>query len=135
MEVEFQQMRDAVLIVVGQGSAGSWLFALDVLWGSGSRVGDLMDFAWDNPRHIHPVWPTQTDRLPTIAIPSSQKNGRVQEVPMLPGLEELLRKVPHHQRTGWLVNRRAMEFDFHEVRSLFDQRGRAASRPCGSEVD
>ena len=112
-EVEFQRMKDTVSAVVGSDSADSWLFALDVLWESGFRVGDLMDFSWDNPRHIHPVWPTQADRLPTIAIPSSQKNGRVQEIPMLPGLEELLRKVPQDQRTGWVANPRAMEFDFH----------------------
>jgi hypothetical protein len=68
-EVEFQRMRDAVSTVVGTDSADSWLFALDVLWESGFRVGDLMDFSWDNPRHIHPVWPTQrTDcqRLPFL---------------------------------------------------------------------
>ena len=125
-EVEFQRMRDAVSTVVGTDSADSCLFALDVLWESGFRVGDLMDFSWDNPRHIHPVWPTQTDRLPTIAIPSSQKNGRVQEIPMLPGLEELLRKVPEHQRTGWVVNPRAMKFDFHG--------GNESIRPSASDL-
>ncbi len=48
-EVEFQRMRDAVSTVVGTDSANSWLFALDVLWESGFRVGDLMNFSWDNP--------------------------------------------------------------------------------------
>ena len=112
-EDEFQKMLDVTILVVGKDSAASWIFAMQVLWESGFRVGDLMDFSWDNPRHIHPIWPTQANRLPTIAIPSSQKNGRVQEVPMLPGLEALLCNVPEDQRTGWVVNPKAIEFDFH----------------------
>jgi|GEM_PF-310799 len=125
-EVEFHKMQDAVPEVVGQESAESWLLALNVLWESGFRVGDLMDFSWDNPRHIHPIWPTQADRLPTIAIPSSQKNGRVQETPMLPGLEELLRKIPEEQRKGWVVNPQAIKFDFHGGFDSF--------RPCASDL-
>ena len=125
-EVEFQKMQDAVPEVVGQESAESWLLALNVLWESGFRIGDLMDFSWDNPRHIHPIWPTQPDRLPTMAIPSSQKNGRVQEIPMLPGLEELLRKIPEQQRKGWVVNPQAIEFDFHGGFDSF--------RPCASDL-
>ena len=125
-EVEFHNMLDAVPEVVGQESAESWLLALNILWESGFRVGDLMDFSWNNPRHIHPIWPTQADRLPTMAIPSSQKNGRVQEIPMLPGLEELLRKIPEQQRTGWVVNPAAIEFDFHGGFDSF--------RPCASDL-
>ena len=125
-EVEFQKMQDAVPEVVGQESAESWLLALNVLWESGFRIGDLMDFSWDNPRHIHPIWPTQADRLPTMAIPSSQKNGRVQEIPMLPGLEELLRKIPEQQCKGWVVNPQAIEFDFHGGFDSF--------RPCASDL-
>ena len=125
-EVEFHNMLDAVPEVVGQESAESWLLALNILWESGFRVGDLMDFSWDNPRHIHPIWPTQADRLPTMAIPSSQKNGRVQEIPMLPGLEELLRKIPEQQRKGWVVNPAAIEFDFHGGFDSF--------RPCASDL-
>ena len=123
---EFQKMLDAAKSVVGEDSAASWIFAMKVLWESGFRVGDLMDFSWDNPRHIHPIWPAQLDRLPTIAIPSSQKNGRVQEVPMLPGLEILLRGIPDHQRTGWVVNPKAIEFDF--------QGGLDSFRPCASDL-
>jgi integrase len=125
-EEEFQKMLDAAEFVVGEDSAASWIFAMKVLWESGFRAGDLMDFSWDNPRHIHPIWPTQAERLPTIAIPSSQKNGRVQEMPMLPGLEELLRKIPEQQRTGWVVNPKAIEFDFHG--------GVESFRPCASDL-
>lgn len=102
-------MLDAAKPVVGEDSAASWIFTMKVLWESGFRAGDLMDFSWDNPRHIHLIWPTQADRLPTIAIPSSQQNGRVQEIPMLPGLEVLLRGIPDHQRTGWVFNPKAIE--------------------------
>jgi len=125
-EAEFQKMLDVTEFVVGEDSAPSWIFAMKVLWESGFRAGDLMDFSWDNPRHIHPIWPTQPDRLSTIAIPSSQKNGRVQEIPMLPGLEELLRSVPEHQRSGWVVNPKAIEFDFYG--------GTESFRPCASDL-
>ncbi len=118
-EVEFQQMRNSTAAVVGQSSEESWVFALNVLWESGFRVGDLMDFSWDNARHIHPVWPTQPDWLPTVAIPSSQKNGLVQEIPMMPGLEELLKAVPFHLRKGWVVNPQPLEFDFHGGENSF----------------
>ena len=118
-EAEFQLMRNSAASVVGQDSAESWRFALDVLWESGFRIGDLMDFSWNDPRHIHPVWPTQPDRLPTVVIPSSQKNGRVQEIPMLPGLEALLKGVPLHLRTGWVVNPLGMEFDFNGGQNSF----------------
>jgi hypothetical protein len=78
-----------------------------------------MDFSWDDPRHIHPVWATQPHRLPTVVIPSSQKNGRVQEIPMLPGLDALLQGVPLHLRTGWIANPLGMEFDFHGGENSF----------------
>jgi len=125
-EEEFQKLLEVTKSVVGEDSAPSWIFAMMVLWESGFRAGDLMDFSWDNPRHIHPIWPTQSDRLPTIAIPSSQKNGRVQEIPMLPGLKELLMSVPENQRVGWVVNPKPIEFDFYG--------GSESFRPCASDL-
>jgi integrase len=101
-------------VVVGEGAAASWQFALQVLWESGFRVGELMDFSWDDRSRVHPVWPTKSGRHPTILVPSSQKNGRVQEVPLLPGLEKLLQRVPKSQRQGWIVNPEPMEY---EIRS------------------
>ena len=61
----FQQMLDATESVVGKSSAESWKFALRVLWESGFRIGDKMDFSWNDPRHIHPLWPTQKGQFPT----------------------------------------------------------------------
>jgi integrase len=101
---EFERMLDAIPKIVGKGAAQSWEFTLRVLWESGFRVGDVMDFCWDDDRHIRPHWPSSGDNLPTISIPSSQKNGRVQEIPMLPGLVELLQAVPLSNRSGWVVN-------------------------------
>ena len=110
-EAEFQQMLDATESVVGKGSAESWKFALRVLWESGFRIGDLMDFSWNDSRHIHPIWPTQKGQFSTVMVPSSQKNGRVQEIPMLPGLAELLEQVPVKLRTGWIVNPAGLEVE------------------------
>ena len=111
-EAEFQRMLDATEAVVGTGSAESWIFVLKVLWESGFRTGDLMDFSWGDQRHIHPVWPTQKGQYPTIVVPSSQKNGLVQEIPLLPGLAELLEEVPQKLRTGWIANPTGIEFKF-----------------------
>jgi hypothetical protein len=69
----------------------------------------MMDFSWDDSRFIHPVWPKRLEQLPTIIIGSSQKNGRVQEIPMMPGLLQLLEQTPTAQRTGWIVNPAPLE--------------------------
>lgn len=108
---EFERMLEVVPRVVGAESAESWQFALRILWETGFRVGDLLDFCWDDERHIHPVWPRGRSVHPTIVIPSSQKNRKVQEVPMLPGLEAILNEVSQHQRTGWIANPLPIEFE------------------------
>lgn len=100
---EFDRMIDATPKVVGEQAAPSWRFALRVLWESGFRVADLMDFSWDDRRHIHPVWPDRADEHPTLLFPGTQKNGRVQEVPMLPGLVDLLQQVDKADRSGRVV--------------------------------
>lgn len=70
--------------VVGKDEAESWQFAWRVLWFSGFRIGDLMDFHWEDERHIRPVWSDRANVHPTITIPSSQKNRKIQEIPLLP---------------------------------------------------
>jgi integrase len=101
---EFERMLAATPLVVGKGSAESWLFALRVLWESAFRVQDLMEFSWDDTAYVHPVWPTKPGQHPTISIPSAQKNRKCQEIPMLPGLAQLLNEVPQEKRTGWVVD-------------------------------
>lgn len=118
-ETEFQQMLDATEDVVGKSSADSWLFALKVLWESGFRVGDLMNFSWDDPRHIRPVWPTRQGQYPTIIIASSQKNGRVQQIPMLPGLVNLLERVTEKNRRGWIVDPQPVEYEIPAAADSF----------------
>jgi integrase len=92
-EEEFQRMLEATPHVVGESSGESWIFALRVLWESGFRVSDLMNFSWDNPRFIHPQWGNRQSDVSVLSIPSFQKNGKLQVVPMLPQLEELLLSV------------------------------------------
>jgi integrase len=101
---EFERMLEATVTVVGKPAAESWKFALRILWESGFRIGDLMDFHWDDDRHIYPVWPVRRGTHPTIVIPSTQKNGKSEEIPMLPGLRELLESVPQGSRSSWVVN-------------------------------
>jgi len=107
---EFERMLAATSLVVGKGSAESWLFALRVLWESAFRVQDLMEFSWDDLAYIHPIWTSKPGEHPTIFIPSAQKNRKCQEIPMLPGLAELLRQVPPERRTGWVVDPQPIEF-------------------------
>ena len=73
---EFDRMLVAVPKVVGPLAAASWEFALRVLWESGFRIADLMDFSWDDPSRIHPVWPRRVSESPTIVIPSSSRRSR-----------------------------------------------------------
>jgi integrase len=50
---EFDRMIEATPAVVGKGVAESWIFLLRVLWESGFRVSDAMNFHWVDTRHIH----------------------------------------------------------------------------------
>lgn len=100
---EFERMLEATPSVVSAKYAAQWRFGLKVLWESGFRLGELMDFSWDEQERIHPVW--ETDSLPAkIVVPSTQKNKRWQEVPMLPGLKALLQTVKDSNRTGFVIS-------------------------------
>lgn len=116
---EFERMLEVTPAVVGASSADSWRFALRILWESGFRVGDLMDFSWDDEGHIHPVWTARKGQHPTIIVPSTQKNGRHQEIPMLPGLEALLQSVPESQRRGWIVRPLPVEYGADDAGDRF----------------
>lgn len=101
---EFDRLIAAVPDVVGKKQAASWKFVLQILWESAFRVGDVMDFSWDDERRIHPVWPTQTGLYPTLVIPSTQKNKKAQEIPLLPGLQTVMEAASREERHGWVVN-------------------------------
>lgn len=101
---EFNTMLEATPDVVGKRQAESWTFVLKILWESAFRVGDGVNFSWDDERRIHPVWPSRANEYPTIAIPSTQKNKKAQEIPMLPGLQAVMETVPTTLRRGWVVN-------------------------------
>ncbi|MBC8116325.1 MAG: site-specific integrase [Candidatus Saccharimonas sp.] len=116
---ELERMLDVTPKIVGQSVASSWQFALRILWESGFRVGDLMNFSWDDERHIHPVWPKRQGQHATVVIPSSQKNGRVQEIPLLPGLNAVLMTVPEKDRTGWIANPQPIEYELPKQSEWF----------------
>lgn len=99
-----QVIKDAAPPVVGERSAPSWRLTLRLLWESTFRVGDVMNFSWDDERRIHPVWPNRPGERPTLIIPPTQKNGKTQEIPMLPGLCHLLETMSPSDRHGWVVN-------------------------------
>lgn len=109
---EFERMLEAVPKVVGVGPAEDWRFALKVLWETGFRIADLLDFSWDDITRIHPVWPRRQGQHPTLVIPSTQKNGKNEEIPLLPGLKTLLDTVPEARRTGFVVNLPPAEYEF-----------------------
>ncbi len=103
-QAEFDKMIEVTPDVVGSKPGESWQFTLKILWETAFRVGDVMNFAWRGSKMIHPVWPDNRREHPTLAIPSTQKNGKVQEIPMLPGLKYLLHAVPEDSRDKWIVN-------------------------------
>jgi len=107
---EFERMIEATQKVAGNRSADSWRNVLTTLWESAFRVGDVMNFSWDDDRRIHPVWPNREGHFPTLAIPSSQKNRKIQEIPMLPGLQELLEETAREDRHGWVVNPEPIDY-------------------------
>ncbi len=103
-EDEFERMLNATSEVVGEKYASQWEFALKILWESGFRLSELLEFSWDDQEKIHPIWANQSQQHSTILVPPSQKNGRLQEIPMLPGLSELLLSVSDNNRKGFIVN-------------------------------
>ena len=103
-EEEFEAMLQAVPKVVGEKATDSWRHVLQIIWTTAFRVGDVMNFSWNDKSQIHPLWPDDRREHPTIAIPSKQKNRKNQEVPMLPELEELMKSVPGRYRVGWVAN-------------------------------
>jgi integrase len=123
---EFERMLEATPEVVGAGVAESWQFTLRVFWESGFRVGDVIDFSWDDDRHIHPAWARRAEEHPTLVVPSTQKNGECQVIPMLPGLRDLLQGVPRNQRQGWVVNPQPVEYRIVTQQQWF--------RPTNSEL-
>ena len=116
---EFKAMLDVVPQVVGERSSSSWKYVLQILWESAFRVGDVMNFSWDDERRIHPIWPKQKGQHPTLAIPSSQKNKKVQEIPMLPGLQTLLQQTPEEERHGWIVNPLPIDYQIRSKAEWF----------------
>lgn len=140
---EFDAMLDAVPAVVGKRHAASWQFTLKVLWQSAFRVGDVMNFSWDDQRRIHPVWPNRSNQRPTLMIPPTQKNGKVQEIPMLPGLRDLLEETPKPDRHGWVVDPQPIDYQIRsredwfrptpeDLRELSSKHGNSAiARVCG----
>ncbi len=107
---ELDRMIEATPAVVGTQAASSWALTLRVLWESGFRIQDVMRFSWDDAEQIHPIWPRLRSQHPTIIVPSSQKNRKNEEIPMLPALAELLQSAPKKQRTGWIVDPQPIEF-------------------------
>ena len=103
-EDEFERMLNATSEVVGEKYASQWEFALKILWESGFRLSELLEFSWDDQEKIHPIWANHSQQHSTILVPPSQKNGRLQEIPMLPGLSELLLSVSDNNRKGFIVN-------------------------------
>jgi integrase len=100
---EFAAMIRATSEVVGKAAAPSWHFALRGLWESGLRLGELLHVHWTDERYIIPEWPEGA--LPVLRIPSAmQKNDTEEAIPLLPGFERLITRVPDDQRTGWVFN-------------------------------
>ncbi len=116
---EFERMLAATPKIVGDGPAESWQLAQRILWESGFRVSDVMNFAWDDERKIRPVWSSRKGRLPTIVLPAIQKNRKVEEIPMLPGLQEILDPIPETERNGFVVNPLPIEYEFKSQTNWF----------------
>ena len=57
-------------------------------------------------------WPRRQGQHPTLVIPSTQKNGKNEEIPLLPGLQKLLDSVPEDRRIGFVVNPPPAEYEF-----------------------
>jgi integrase len=98
---EFERMLAATEKVVGKAATPSWQRLLRGLWESALRLDELLNVAWDVSDAIVPNWPR--GRFPTLSIPASmQKNNTLEEIPLLPGFEAVLKETPERERTGYV---------------------------------
>jgi integrase len=68
------------------------------LWFSGLRLGEALDFSWDEPGHITV---DLSCKRPMFVIPGDrQKSGDDQLLPIAPEFAEMLLMVPVEERTG-----------------------------------
>ena len=105
---EFGKMLRATRAVVGKEAAPSWRFLLRGLWESALRIDELMHVSWDKPRTIRPIW--SEGKHPLLDIPAAmQKNDTDQAIPLLPGFERLLLRVPEAERKGWVFNPESLQ--------------------------
>ena len=117
---EFERMLEATSSVVGDLSAPSWQFALKVLWESGFRVGDLMDFHWNDEQHIHPVWPKPERRSPDdrhSADAEERAASRDTDASRTTGV--VGGNAPKRQRTGWIVNPLPVQYEIKATSDWF----------------
>ena len=62
-----------------------------------------MHVSWDQPGTIRPKW--IEGELPVLELPADmQKNDTEEEIPLLPGFEKLLMRIPKEARTGWVFD-------------------------------
>ncbi len=108
---EFDRIINTVPKVVGNQSTDSWRFLLRVLWETGFRIADVLNFYWDDDSKIHPVCNSREKENWKLLIPSTQKNGKFDEIPMLPALASLLEQVPVAERQGRVAKLQPVEFD------------------------
>jgi len=62
-----------------------------------------MLLSWDDHSWITPSWTEGPN--PVFVLPADlQKNDTEESIPMLPGFEAILKRVPLDDRTGWVFN-------------------------------
>ena len=102
---EFERMLDVTSSVVGKEAAPAWLFVLRGLWESALRLDELLHVSWDDQNMICPDF-----NHSLLAIPADlQKNDTEEEIPLLPGFEQLMLEVPMDDREGWVFNPKSLQ--------------------------
>ena len=94
---EFDRMISNTAKVVGEADVADWQLLLWGLWWSGLRLGEALALRWDQqPGGVCVILSGQKSVLSFDA--DSQKNGKVELVPLAPEAVELLEGID--QRTG-----------------------------------
>lgn len=96
---EFERMLAAVERKLGEKAADSWKLLLRGLWWSGLRLSEVLALRWDH--RAGGVSIVLDGRRSVLAFDGeSQKNGKVQLVPLAPEVVELLE--PHQRDHGFV---------------------------------
>ena len=121
---EFDRMIEVTPSVVGDAAADSWIFALRILWESGFRVGDLVDFSWDDERRIIQFGRKMPSNIPRLSSPPRRRTVDCRKFQCCLGSSNSYRRSQSRSDAGGLRTPSLLNMKSQSNKRGFNQRKR-----------